>query len=130
MSNLAKPQPIVQAARLKSFSEKRNERTNDLSCWVAREIYGDKDRSWLAFREWLYFEAPWWFRKLYVLFGRQLARLVRRRPHLKAKLKRWMNARVDQNLDLNAPKFLQLEALYLRKKQQRNQRRVRSRAEL
>ena len=38
-------------------------------CWVARAAFGETDIRWMIFREWLYADAPAWFRKLYIRHG-------------------------------------------------------------
>ena len=38
-------------------------------CWVARAAFGETDIRWMIFREWLFEQAPAWFRRLYIRHG-------------------------------------------------------------
>ncbi len=53
-------------------------------CWVAREIYGVHDPRWLAFREWLTWEAPEMLRDGYAEHGEAFAEWLHDRPVAKA----------------------------------------------
>jgi hypothetical protein len=52
-------------------------------CWVAREVYGNKDHRWLLFREWLMHKAPKWLLRLYVRKGAKFATWLHRHPRFK-----------------------------------------------
>lgn len=53
-------------------------------CWVAREVYGVHDSRWLAFRQWMVWEAPEWLQTLYLERGEVFASWLRERPAAKA----------------------------------------------
>lgn len=63
-------------------------------CWVAREVYGEDNISWLRFRSWLHEKAPNWFFKLYVKFGRQIAEFIKNKPTIKSVIKSWMDKKI------------------------------------
>jgi len=67
-------------------------------CWVARAVYGADDPNWLLFRGWLLVDAPGWFRAIYIRHGERLARWLEPRRHLKAPVRRWMDARIAGHL--------------------------------
>jgi uncharacterized membrane protein YbaN (DUF454 family) len=54
-----------------------------LFCWVAREVYGNKDHRWIKFREWLVNKAPKWLLRLYVRKGAKFATWLHRHPRFK-----------------------------------------------
>ncbi|MFM1902373.1 MAG: hypothetical protein RLZZ440_273 [Planctomycetota bacterium] len=56
-------------------------------CWVAREVYGVHDPRWLAFREWLTWQAPAWLQSLYANHGEVAADWLRTRPAARAGLR-------------------------------------------
>jgi hypothetical protein len=58
-------------------------------CWVAREVYGDRDPRWLLFRGWLLTDAPDWLRRLYISEGRSFAAWLHDKPAAKAAV-RWL----------------------------------------
>lgn len=60
-------------------------------CWVAREIYGVHDPRWLAFRQWLTWEAPDLLRDAYAEHGEAFAAWVHDRPVAKAAIRLAMN---------------------------------------
>ena len=51
-------------------------------CWVAREVYGIDNPSWLQFREWMLNDSPSWFRKLYIKFGERFAAFISNKPRI------------------------------------------------
>ncbi|MFM7138203.1 MAG: hypothetical protein ACKO1M_14215 [Planctomycetota bacterium] len=53
-------------------------------CWVAREVYGVHDPRWLAFRQWMVWEAPAWLQELYRERGEGFAGWIHERPAAKA----------------------------------------------
>jgi len=61
-------------------------------CWVAREVYGPEDYTWLVFRNWLLCKAPNWFRKLYIRKGESFAKYISNKPLLKKAIKFAMNS--------------------------------------
>jgi hypothetical protein len=63
-------------------------------CWVAREVYGDFNPMWLAFREWLYTKAPKWFVKLYEKYGERFADWISDKPRIKNLIRKWMDSRI------------------------------------
>ena len=65
-------------------------------CWVAREVYGQSNPKWLAFREWLLTKAPRWFRSLYIRRGERFARFISGKPLVKAAIRRWMDGRIGK----------------------------------
>jgi len=63
-------------------------------CWVAREVYGEFNPMWLAFREWLYTKAPNWFAKLYSKYGERFAEWISDKPRIKNLIRKWMDSRI------------------------------------
>ena len=63
-------------------------------CWVAREVYGEKNPKWKQFRSWLLDDAPKWFLNLYLKYGERFAAFIRNKPTLKAIIRKWMDARI------------------------------------
>ena len=63
-------------------------------CWVAREVYGAHNPSWLLFRNWLDTKAPRWFDKLYLKFGERFAKFISNKPRLKARIRIWMDSKI------------------------------------
>ena len=62
-----------------------------IMCWVAREVYGKSNPEWFIFRTWLEYDAPKWFKKLYVTHGENYAKLIAKVPPLKWLTKQWMD---------------------------------------
>ncbi len=56
-------------------------------CWVAREVYGVHDPRWLAFRQWMVWEAPQWLQQLYLDEGEHVAAWLRDRPAAKTAMR-------------------------------------------
>jgi len=56
-------------------------------CWVAREVYGVHDPRWLAFRQWMIWNAPAWLQELYLQQGEGFAGWLHDRPAAKAALR-------------------------------------------
>ncbi|MEL7372280.1 MAG: hypothetical protein AAFN74_25365 [Myxococcota bacterium] len=79
---------------------------------MAREVYGEEDLTWLAFREWLFNEAPSWFHRLYMTHGAEFALFIRNKPWLKRMIRTWMDTKIDPNVDLTAPRFIELWNTY------------------
>ncbi len=63
-------------------------------CWVAREVYGNHNPKWIAFREWLYTKAPNWFAKLYSKYGERFAEWISDKPRIKNLIRKWMDSRI------------------------------------
>ena len=63
-------------------------------CWVAREVYGIDNPKWLQFREWLTYEAPSWFDRLYVKYGERTAKFISNKPRIKSIIRKWMNTKI------------------------------------
>lgn len=68
--------------------------SSSTSCWVARAVYGERNPRWLLFRHWLLSHAPVWFRALYLRHGEAFAGWVQDKTWLKARIRRWMDARI------------------------------------
>jgi len=65
-------------------------------CWVAREVYGSKNVQWFIFRTWLQYDAPKWFKKLYMTHGENYAKLIAKVPPLKWATKKLMDMVVEK----------------------------------
>jgi len=63
-------------------------------CWVAREVYGYNNPSWLLFRDYLDFSAPTWFKKFYISYGEKIAEFIKDKPFLKNLIKVWMDTKI------------------------------------
>ena len=63
-------------------------------CWVAREVFGQDNPQWLAFRHWLTTRAPRWFHALYWRHGEAFASWIHNKPFLKRIIRRWMEERI------------------------------------
>ena len=66
-----------------------------MSCWVAREVYGKENVQWFIFRTWLQYDAPKWFKNLYMKHGESYAKLISKVPPLKWATKKLMNLVVE-----------------------------------
>ena len=64
-------------------------------CWVAREVYGEQNPTWMIFREWLIEDAPRWFHDLYCKYGERFAKFISNKPKLKRLVKAWMDSRIS-----------------------------------
>jgi hypothetical protein len=65
-------------------------------CWVAREVYGPQDYSWIVFRNWMFSKAPKWLYNLYGKHGEAFAEFISNKPLLKKTIKCIMD-KVVQN---------------------------------
>lgn len=65
-----------------------------VSCWVAREVFGETNPQWREFREWLTKRAPRWFKRLYMRHGEWFARWIKDKPRVKRIVRRWMEKRI------------------------------------
>lgn len=63
-------------------------------CWVAREVYGEDNPKWLAFREWMLTRSPGWLRNAYIKYGERIAAWIKGKPILKAMIRAWMDTRI------------------------------------
>ena len=66
-----------------------------LFCWVAREVYGEKNPKWLLFADWLTFKSPKWFKKLYICYGEKFAKWISDKPKIKWIIRKWMDSRIS-----------------------------------
>jgi hypothetical protein len=62
-----------------------------LFCWVAREVYGQHNHSWLIFRHWMFAHSPRWFFKLYATYGASFAQFIADKPKAKRLVKHFMD---------------------------------------
>ena len=69
-------------------------------CWVAREVYGQGDPRWYAFRIWLKYKAPKWLYNLYGKYGEDYARFISNKPALKWITRKLMDRVVDKTRKL------------------------------
>ena len=60
-------------------------------CWVAREVYGEENPSWLLFRAWLLTEAPVWLRDAYATHGEAFAAWIHDKPVAKLAVRALMD---------------------------------------
>ena len=65
-------------------------------CWVAREVYGPQDYSWIVFRNWMFTKAPKWLYNLYGKHGEAFAEYISNKPLLKKAIRCIMD-KVIQN---------------------------------
>ena len=63
-------------------------------CWIAREVYGVNNPSWLLFRFWLLNYSPHWFCNWYIQNGKNTAKWLSKNTWLKPVIRRWMDARI------------------------------------
>jgi len=56
-------------------------------CWVAREVYGPQDYTWLLFRNWMTNKAPKWLFNIYAKHGEKFAEYISDKPYLKKIIK-------------------------------------------
>jgi hypothetical protein len=63
-------------------------------CWVAREVYGPTNPSWLLFRNWLDAGSPSWFRNLYIKYGERFAQWISDKPRIKSIIRKWMDSKI------------------------------------
>ena len=67
-----------------------------LFCWVAREVYGEKNpKEWLLFACWMHEKAPRWFRSLYFRYGERFAKWISDKPRIKWIIRRCMDSCVS-----------------------------------
>jgi len=65
-------------------------------CWVAREVYGPTNPSWLRFRLWMFSESPDWFFKLYGQYGERFAFWISDKPRIKSFIRKWMDSKIKE----------------------------------
>jgi len=61
------------------------------ACAIAREVYGTHDPRWMAFRHWLFHEAPAWFFRWYLGNQYRVAEWLRGKPPVKRIVRYFMN---------------------------------------
>jgi hypothetical protein len=66
-------------------------------CWVAREVYGPQDYTWLVFRNWMFNKAPRWLYNLYGKHGESFAEYISDKPILKRAVKFAMDSIVKNH---------------------------------
>ena len=69
-------------------------------CWVAREVYGNRNIQWYMFRVWLELKAPRWFNKLYTKHGEAYANFIHNKPLLKRITKYFMDKVIEPKKEL------------------------------
>jgi hypothetical protein len=67
-------------------------------CWVARAAFGESDIRWMIFREWLYADAPAWFRKLYLRHGEAVGCWLEDHPQMKGAVRFLMMPAINRTL--------------------------------
>ena len=67
-----------------------------MSCWVAREVYGNGDPRWYVFRMWLKHKAPKWFKNMYEEYGEDYAKFIKKKPVWKWLTKKLMDLVVEK----------------------------------
>ena len=63
-------------------------------CWIAREVYGVNNPSWLLFRFWLLNYSPNWFYNWYIQNGKNTAKWLSKNTWLKPVIRYWMDTRI------------------------------------
>jgi hypothetical protein len=59
-------------------------------------VYGQEDMRWFVFRSWLQYQAPSWFKNLYMTHGEKYAKLISKVPPLKWATKKLMDLVVEK----------------------------------
>lgn len=70
--------------------------TGAMACWVAREVYGQENRKWVFFRNWLFTEGPRWLRELYMECGQRFAGWIANKPILKRCIRKLMDRAIGE----------------------------------
>jgi hypothetical protein len=83
--------PVMLALLGATKARAQPEGSGEITCWVARAVYGPDNPAWLEFRAWLLGRAPAWLQSLYIAYGPRLAPVVARSPWLKAALRPLMD---------------------------------------
>lgn len=65
-----------------------------MMCWVAREVYGIDNPSWLTFRNWMFTAAPTWLFNFYAKHGQGISLFIRNKPRIKRILRYWMDSKI------------------------------------
>ena len=76
-------------------------------CWVAREVYGQRNPRWVIFRAWLMSDAPAWFRKLYITYGPRFAKFISDKPKVKRVIRWWMDRRINSYVRKRSGRLVQ-----------------------
>jgi len=66
-----------------------------MACWIAREVYGESNPKWLQFRHWMLNKSPDWFREWYLANGESVAEHIKDKPELKARIKIFMDSKLE-----------------------------------
>ena len=48
------------------------------------------------FRHWMLNISPFWFRAIYLNFGERFAKFIKNKPRLKARIRRWMDTKIQE----------------------------------
>ena len=67
-------------------------------CWVAREIYSEKNPAWLMVRNWIFTKGSQELRDLYAMIGEDLAANLHRMPQTRARLEAAFNLMIQGEL--------------------------------
>jgi hypothetical protein len=67
-----------------------------LTCWVAREVYGEDNPKWKEFRSWVLNDADEDFREFYLANGEKIAESIKDKPEVKASLRKWMDTKIKK----------------------------------
>jgi len=67
------------------------------ACWVAREVYGSENPTWMKFRTWILNDAPKELKDMYLENGEFTADVIRFNPLLKYIIKEWMDSKLNNN---------------------------------
>jgi len=70
-------------------------------CWVARAVYGVENPRWLMFRQWLFDDAPQWFRNAYLRHGEKFAAWISDKPILKNAIRAFMDWKIKKKFGGN-----------------------------
>ena len=66
------------------------------ACWIAREVYGQDNPTWIVFRLWLFTRAPRWFLAWYLKNGEEYAAHLANRPVEKKMWRIWMDQKIKE----------------------------------
>lgn len=67
-----------------------------MGCWVAREVYGVRDKRWVFFYNWLFTEGPKWLASLYLKFGERFAAWIANKPRIKSIIRKLMDKAIGE----------------------------------
>jgi hypothetical protein len=66
-----------------------------ITCWIAREVYGESNPKWKQFREWMLNKSPDWFLEWYLANGEATAEWLKDKPEIKARIKIFMDSKLE-----------------------------------